>query len=140
MKYFEKIAISKEEKEIYTKSPYRFVPLAGGYLSSPEKYRKKHPVVATLLGPQGTLGATAKGTGKSQLGTAVKSEAIVNTAIGAAVGGVVGLAGGAKGGALAKKLFYNLPASAAAGAFTGAVAYGAGHLFGNVDKKYKKKK
>ena len=140
MKYFEKTAISKEEKEIYKKSPYRFVPFAGGYLSSPEKYRKKHPVVSTLMGPAASLGATAKGTGKSQLGTAIRSEAVVNTAIGAVVGGIATVAGGAKGGALAKKLVTNVPASAAAGALGGAVAYGAGHLFGDVDNKYKKKK
>ncbi len=135
MKYFEKIAISKEEKEIYKKTPWRLVPYAGPYLGTPEKMREAHPVVSALWGAPGSLGAKAKDTGKTYLGSAVKTETTIGTGIGAIAGTVAGVVGKYKGKELAKFIAAATGAGGAAGAAGGAVAYGGGHLFGKKKKK-----
>ncbi|KYK22669.1 hypothetical protein AYK24_00145 [Thermoplasmatales archaeon SG8-52-4] len=135
MKYFEKIAISKEEEQTYKRAPYRLVPYVGPYLGTPKGMRKEHPWVSALWGPPGSFGAKSKDTGKSYLEEAVKTEAAVQTGIGAVAGTVAGAMAGARGKQLAKVIAAATGIGAASGAAGGAIAYGGGKLFAGQKKK-----
>ena len=117
-------------------------PLLGSYFATPEKLREQHPAVATLLGPTAALGAKARNTGESELGTAAAAGAIPGGLLGALIGGIAGAetAYQGKAGKAGKAAIMTALAGsvlgAGAGALGGSISYGTGHLFGDrVPKK-----
>lgn len=140
MKYFEKLAKKDKEEmgvgELAARTlPGAVVPFLGSYLATPEKMRKAHPVASTLLGPTGAMGAKAKNTGKSQLGTAAGAGAVYSAAAMPALHGLRGGYGGAKGMKLLKGVASMGSMGAVGGALGGAMSYGLGHMFGSERKK-----
>ena len=81
---------------------------------------KGHPVVGTIFGPQGVMGAESKNDNRSRLKDTAIGGALAGAALGAARGGIGNAGAGALGGAL-----------------SGTIGYGLGRIFG---KKHKDKK
>lgn len=156
MKYFEKQSEKKSEKKdtgLAARTAYGMLGIPGvsNYLSTPESIREKHPVVSMMMGSAGARGANAKNTGKSEMGTAVKENAIMGATTGAVVGGLAApivlkdvprLLTGPKISTLGKIGVIGAVTglSAAAGGIVGGasapITYGLGHLFGrNTNEK-----
>lgn len=142
MKYFEKTS-EQQDSGLGVRTIASMMPIIGNYYSTPDSLRKKHPTVATVFGQAGARGANAKNTGKSQLGTAIKENAVMWAPMGAIIGG---LAEGAlvsrssipTGGSIATGILGGAALGAALGAVKAPISYGAGHLFGKKTTNEKK--